>query len=142
MAPPKPSPPISPEELEAIMDSAALGEGEALPERSRTRSRQRKSRFIWTLPLDPYALAARLSSAAALVWTLIWYRARLTASPRITVPTKLLTEFGISRWTFLRALQRLEVAGLILTYPRGIGRPTEVELIELPESGAREGEDE
>jgi hypothetical protein len=138
--PPPLRPPLTPEE-EAVIESAVLGEGGALPERTRTPSRKRRGPFVPAFPYDPFTLATRLSATTAVVWILIWRQTRLASPYLVTVPTNRLTECGISRSTFMRALRRLEAAGLILTHKQGIGRPPEIELIELPESAENE-EDE
>jgi hypothetical protein len=53
-----------------------------------------------------------LESPKALVWYAVLYRTWAEKSKTVRLPTKLLRSWGVDRWTWWRALIRLEQAGL------------------------------
>jgi hypothetical protein len=90
---------------------------------------------VWTLPYEAAALASRLPGKALSVWMLAQHQAKLDGSLTVAIPNRRLKEFGVSRYSYLRARQQLEQAGLILTQSsgRGRGHVSIIELVPLPE---------
>ena len=84
------------------------------------KTRAKKSPFA-PVPLDeaaPYFRAAR-SASGALVVVLLFYMAWKTKSRTFSLPNRLFAQYGVRRWTKLRALHRLKRAGLIETRQTG-----------------------
>jgi hypothetical protein len=82
-------------------------------------------------------LAAK-SSEGALVWYALLYRVWAKKSKTIRIPTKLLRSWGLSRWSWSRALVRFEQAGLIRIEERRKGGAAKVTLLppQLKKDGA------
>jgi DNA-binding transcriptional regulator YhcF (GntR family) len=67
----------------------------------------------------------------ALVWYAILFRAWATSSNAVKLPTVLLRSWGVNRWTWNRAVSRLERAGLI-EIERGPGQAVTCHLVHPP----------
>ena len=92
---------------------------------ARTR---RTARFLkGPIPLDRLARAARLPSKALAVYLAVHHRRDLGSRPLTTLPTALLSQFGVSRNGKARALRDLERAGLV-QLDRRAGRATRIFL--------------
>lgn len=82
------------------------------------------------VPLDWLAAAAQLPGKALTVAVLIRYRSGLQrATAELTLPGKLLTQFGIGRNALYRGLEQLERAKLI-EIERRRGRMARIAIVE------------
>ena len=89
---------------------------------------RRGQRFLkGPIPLPDIAAAARLPGKSLALFLAVRHQADLTGQPVVTVPTRLLAEFGISRSTKARCLKSLEDAGLI-EVERSKGRAARIQL--------------
>lgn len=79
------------------------------------------------IPLRDIATASRLGGSALGVLVAVHHQCALTRQRTVTLPKRLLQEFGISRDTKSRALQSLETAGLLVSH-RAKGKSTRVTL--------------
>jgi hypothetical protein len=86
------------------------------------------------IPLIDLALAKKIGGYALTVLVLIHHRVALTKSPSVTLPARLLAEFGISRDTKARALHALQEASLIAV-DRHPGKTARVTLLPNSKSG-------
>jgi hypothetical protein len=109
---------------------------EASPVSKSTRIKtQVKGSFVGgPFPWPQFCVAMRLPSRALGVWQLIHHQFRMTRKSEITLPTWMLAQCGMTRWTLYRALTDLERVGLIQTdRGRGHGKAVRISLVELPE---------
>ena len=77
------------------------------------RARQAGRFLKGPIPLDDIAVASRLPGRALAVLLAIHHRQALTRNPSVTLPKRLLAEFGVDKDAKARALHQLEAAGLI-----------------------------
>jgi hypothetical protein len=97
----------------------------SLIRRSRVR---RAGRFLkGPIPLRDIAVAARLTGKALALFLLVHHQTDLTGKQIVTLPSKLLSDLGISRGAKARGLALLENAGLI-TVTRSRGRAARIGL--------------
>jgi hypothetical protein len=95
---------------------------------TRQSSIRRGERFLkGPIPLREIAAAARLSGKALALLLLIHHQTDLTGKPVVTLPSKLLSDLGISRGAKARGLALLENTGLI-TVTRSRGRGARIQL--------------
>jgi hypothetical protein len=83
------------------------------------------------VPLPWLMAAAQLPGKALAVGIALWFRSGLERSEKVTVPTTLLTLFGVNRHAKGRALLALERASLIAV-ERCHGKNPVVRLLEAP----------
>jgi hypothetical protein len=79
------------------------------------RVERQKNRFVQLTHADAVAGFKALNCPVALVWYALLYRAWAEKSDAVKVPTTLLRSWGVHRLTWIRAVNRLERAGLIQT---------------------------
>lgn len=87
------------------------------------------------IPLEWLCTAARLPGRALHVGVLVWFRAGLTRSDTVHLPSALLAACGIDRDAKARALRALERAGLV-TVRRSHGRAPDITLVMGPLAAA------
>ena len=95
--------------------------------------RTHSGRFIFRIPLSWNQRATIECPRALQIANLLWYRAGLTKSRTVTLPSALLGSHGISRWTKYRSLRALEQAGLV-TLEISSGRTTRITLLDIVEN--------
>jgi hypothetical protein len=117
---------ISPEDQARIAaiqrDETAKRKG-AVP-----RHRRQDDLFVQITHRDAIAGFAALDCPFALVWCALLYREWAEKRSTVRLPTALLRSWGINRWTWGRALARLERAKLI-TVERRPGQAARVTLV-------------
>ena len=85
-----------------------------------SRARQTAPFLRGPVPLRWLQTAATLPGKASAVGVALWYLAGLGRTSTVSVPNKLLTQFGVDRFAKRRALDALAGAGLIdATHHRG-----------------------
>lgn len=86
---------------------------------------RRTEPFLQFVPLHWLAAAARAQGSAfgLHVAVLLHFRYGLTKTNPVIIPSRLLSEFGINRHAFYRALRALESAGLVVTIRRKGKKP-------------------
>jgi DNA-binding MarR family transcriptional regulator len=96
-----------------------------LAKRTKTR---RAGRFLkGPIPLLDMATASRLPGRSLALFLAVHHQIALTGTDAVTVPSKLLSDLGISRSTKARCLKLLERAGLV-TVTRLKGRAVRIQL--------------
>jgi hypothetical protein len=93
----------------------------------RTKNRRARRFLKGPIPLPDIAAAARLRGKSLALFLAVHHQIALTGKPTVTVPAKLLGDFGISRSAKARCVELLEQAGLI-TVTRSRGRATRIQL--------------
>jgi hypothetical protein len=89
---------------------------------------RRGQRFLkGPIPLREIAAAARLTGKALALFLLVHHQTDLTGKPIVTLPSKLLSDLGISRGAKARGLTLLENTGLI-SVTRSRGRAARIQL--------------
>jgi len=83
------------------------------------------------VPLSWLTTAARLRGKTLHLAIELWFQAGLTRSAQVKMSIKRLSQFGVSRYSAYRALNRLEAAGLV-SIVRHRGRLSVVTLLESP----------
>ena len=76
------------------------------------------------IPLDNIAVASRLPGQALAVFLAIHHRVALTRNAVVTLPKRLLNEFGVTKDVKARALHALEKADLVRVERRSGRAPT------------------
>jgi hypothetical protein len=86
---------------------------------------RRTEPFLQFAPLNWLASAARAAGTdfGLHVAVLLQFRHGLTKGNPVIIPSRLLSEFGINRHAFYRALRALETAGLVVTIRRKGKKP-------------------
>lgn len=86
---------------------------------------RRTEPFLQFAPLNWLAAAARVEGTdfGLHVAVLLQFRHGLTKTNPLTIPSRLLREFGINRHAFYRALRALERAGLVVAVRRKGKKP-------------------
>src|SRR5262249_26969035 len=93
----------------------------------RTKAR-RTARFLkGPIPLPDMATASRLSGRSLALFLAVHHQIALTGKDAVTVPSKFLSNLGISRSTKARCLKLLERTDLV-TITRLKGRAVRIEL--------------
>lgn len=93
----------------------------------RAKSRLEERFLKGPIPLRDIATAGRLPGRCLALLLAVHHRIALTRNTAVTVPSSLLTDFGISRSAKARCLKLLERAGLI-TVTRSRGRAARIQL--------------
>ena len=91
-----------------------------------------KERFLrGPIPFDWLTTAANLSERSAVLRTslLLWFQAGLKKARSVTLSKELLDGWGLSRFAYYRAIEKLEAASLVtVNRQRGPGKKLEVTL--------------
>ena len=103
-----------------------------IPERKVERKRRCQKFLKGPVPLPWLLVASKLPGKALAVGIAIWFRSGLTGSQTISLPSTLLSLFGVNRHSKRRALDALEEASLIAVDRRS-GRNPSITIIEVPE---------
>ena len=116
----------------SLSESGASGEitSEVEVHTSVSRARARRTaRFLkGPIPLQDIARAACLPGKSLAVYLAIHHRCDLEGRGTVTLPAKLLSQFGVNRNAKARALRHLEQAGLVVV-ERKVGGATHVSLV-------------
>ena len=95
---------------------------------SRKSRIRRGERFLkGPIPLRDIAAASRLTGKSLALFLAVHHQIALTGKPIITLPSKLLSDLGISRGAKARGLALLENTGLI-TVTRSRGRAARIQF--------------
>jgi hypothetical protein len=117
---------ISPEDQARI---AAIQRDEAAKRKGAvSRRRRQDDLFVQITHRDAVAGFMALGCPFALVWCALLYREWAEKRGTVRLPTALLRSWGINRWSWGRALARLEKAGLV-TVERRPGQAARVTLV-------------
>lgn len=109
-------------------DESCVGEVEVETDVLRRASQRQLERFLkGPIPLHQISTAARLPGRALAVLLAVHHRTAITGQSEVTLPSGLLSEFGVDRHAKSRALRELEGAGL-LHVERSCGRGCRVRL--------------
>jgi len=81
--------------------------------------RTTKEPYVTTIPIVWIASAAKLKGKAIHVGIILWYLSGVSKNDEVTIPRKLLEQFGIHRETCRRAVIELEDARLITVHRTG-----------------------
>jgi hypothetical protein len=77
---------------------------------------------------EAVAAAKALGCPSILVWVALMWRMEIEKKATIKLPTKKLREWGVNRWTWTRALRRLEADGCLRRLPT---KPKEGPVVEI-----------
>jgi hypothetical protein len=100
----------------------------------RVRPKNQSDKFLkGPVPLAWLMSAARLPGKALAVGIVLWFRSGLLRSNKVSLPSTLLTLFGVDRHAKVRALNALEKASLIAV-ERCNGKNPIVTLLETTEA--------
>jgi DNA-binding MarR family transcriptional regulator len=99
----------------------------------RLKARQTARYLRGPIPLADIQAAANLAGGCLVVLLLIHHRHAVTKQQMVTLPSSLLSDFGIDKSAKRRALQHLESAKLIRV-TRNPGKTAVVELLARPPS--------
>jgi len=92
------------------------------------QSKRIKQKFVPPIPWNLFSKAARLSPATAIVFQVIWHLHKVQKTNTIKLPNKKIKDVGISPTTKMRALKKLEEAGLLIIEPQKKKASVEITL--------------